>query len=198
MSPDRHLVIFAKAPRLGRVKSRLARDIGTVQAWQFYRHNLMRVIRRMSGDERWTTWLAITPDRAALTLEHDRKVLRIDQGTGDLGARMDRVMTVLPLGPVVVIGTDIPSIQCADINGAFQQLGPHDAVMGPAKDGGYCLVGLKRTPRVPHIFDHVRWSSPHALADTEANILKQNLSVHMLRELEDVDDAASYERWRAS
>ena len=166
-----HLVIFAKAPRLGRVKSRLAKGIGVVPAWQFYRQNLKRIVNRMSANARWTTWL---------------------------GARMGRVMTTLPSGPVVIVGTDIPDIQQTDIRQAFRRLGSYDAVLGPATDGGYWLVGLKRTPSIPRIFEDVRWSSPHALSDTLANLDRQALKVHMLRELEDVDDEQSYERWKST
>jgi uncharacterized protein len=190
-----HLVIFAKAPRLGRVKSRLAKGIGVVPAWQFYRQNLKRIVNRMSANARWTTWLAVTPDKSSLLMG---KVRMIDQGTGDLGARMGRVMTTLPSGPVVIVGTDIPDIQQTDIRQAFRRLGSYDAVLGPATDGGYWLVGLKRTPSIPRIFEDVRWSSPHALSDTLANLDRQALKVHMLRELEDVDDEQSYERWKST
>lgn len=200
MSPilpgNRHLIIFAKAPRLGRVKSRLAKQIGVVQAWQFYRRNLERIINRMSADKRWTTWLAVTPDGASVQIGQRDRIRAMDQGTGDLGVRMSRTMTMLPPGPAVIIGTDIPDIQRSDIQLAFWQLGKHDAVMGPATDGGYWLVGLKRTPRIPDVFSRVRWSGPHALSDTVVNLTRQGLEVHMLRELEDVDDAGSYARWQ--
>jgi glycosyltransferase A (GT-A) superfamily protein (DUF2064 family) len=78
---------------------------------------------------------------------------------------------------------------------AFAALGAHDAVFGPAGDGGYWLVGLRRRPRVPDPFRGVRWSTPHALADTLAN-LRPRERVAMLERLEDIDDAASYRRWR--
>lgn len=195
---NRHLVIFAKAPRLGRVKSRLARDIGLVSAWKFYRHNLTQITNRMSADTRWTTWVAMTPDGTNIPGMKTHRVSYINQRGGDLGDRMGRVMANLPPGPVVIIGTDIPVIQRSDIGQAFQQLGNHDAVMGPAVDGGYWLVGLKRSPHKPHIFSRVRWSISHALTDTLKNLSRRNYKVHMLRELEDVDDASSYKRWKQS
>ena len=64
MTLTNHLVIFAKEPRLGRVKTRLAADIGPLAALAFYRKTLFSVTRRLGGDSRWTTWLAVTPDRA--------------------------------------------------------------------------------------------------------------------------------------
>ncbi|MGH6660397.1 MAG: DUF2064 domain-containing protein, partial [Rhodospirillales bacterium] len=73
-------------------------------------------------------------------------------------------------------------------------LGRADAVFGPAADGGYWLVGLRRRPRRLRLFEGVRWSSEHALADTLANLGGRP---HVLLEtLEDVDDGAAYQRWR--
>jgi glycosyltransferase A (GT-A) superfamily protein (DUF2064 family) len=119
---------------------------------------------------------------------------RIGQGTGDLGERMGRVMRALPPGPAVIIGTDVPDIRPDHVARAFRALGRHDAVFGPAADGGYWLVGLRRRPRVPEIFEGVRWSTEFALADTLANAL--TLDVALLDVLDDVDDGAALERWR--
>jgi hypothetical protein len=119
---------------------------------------------------------------------------QIGQGTGDLGERMGRVMRALPPGPAVIIGTDVPDIRPDHVARAFRALGRHDAVFGPAADGGYWLVGLRRRPRVPEIFEGVRWSTEFALADTLANAL--TLDVALLDVLDDVDDGAALERWR--
>jgi glycosyltransferase A (GT-A) superfamily protein (DUF2064 family) len=90
---------------------------------------------------------------------------------------------------VVIIGTDIPGIAPAHIARAFRLLGGNDAVFGPATDGGYWLVGLRRRPRLLHPFARVRWSGPHALADTLANL--QGRTTTFAATLADVDDAAS-------
>ena len=111
------------------------------------------------------------------------------------GDRMGRLFDVLPPGPVVIIGSDIPDIEPADIADAFKALGGNDAVLGPAPDGGYWLIGRKRTPRIPKPFAKVRWSSCHALQDTLANL--QGLRVALLRELNDIDTAQEYGAWRA-
>lgn len=195
MTLEKHLVVFAKAPRLGRVKSRLARDIGPVAAWAYYRRQLAETSRCLAGAGRWRGWLAVTPDQAVF---RDRPWPdhwdRISQGSGDLGQRMDRIMTVLPPGPVVIVGSDIPGIRPDQIKAAFRRLGDHDAVLGPAPDGGYWLVGLRRRPRLPRAFDNVRWSTPHAMADTLANLA--NHRTVLLDEMEDVDDGLSFARWR--
>jgi len=193
--PANHLVIFLKVPRLGTVKTRLARDIGHVRACSFYRTLSRTMLNRLGRDRRWQRWIAVTPDFEAWPkplytgLWHT-----IHQGTGDLGARMNRVMNALPPGPAVIIGSDIPTITPRHIAQAFKRLGSDDAVFGPATDGGYWLVGLKRRPTVPSIFRNVRWSSETALVDTLAN-LKHGQRIALLEELEDVDDGYGYRRW---
>lgn len=195
-APERHLVIFAKAPRMGRVKTRLARDIGQVPAWGFYRHMLADLVRRLAHDRRWRTVLAVAPDIAAGdNAIWPKDVQRARQGTGDLGQRMQRAFDLLPPGPVVIIGADIPGIRPDHISAAFAALGANDAVFGPAEDGGYWLVGLKRTPRIWTIFADVRWSGPHALTDTRANLA--GAKVALLAPLYDIDDGDDYRRWRS-
>jgi rSAM/selenodomain-associated transferase 1 len=187
----RHLVIFARSPRLGAVKRRLARDIGDMAAWRFYSTVLRRMIARLSRDRRWECWLATTGGPA----RWPSGVRRLDQGHGDLGRRMDRVMRRMPPGPVVIIGTDIPDIGPDHIAAAFAALGRADAVFGPADDGGYWLIGLRRRPFRPGLAGRVRWSSEHALADTE-RLLGPRVRAARLETLIDVDDGESLERWR--
>ena len=105
---------------------------------------------------------------------------------------MARVMALLPPGPVVLIGSDIPGIQPKMIARAFKLLGNHDAVFGPAPDGGYWLVGLRRRPHFSDPFDGVRWSTDQALADSRANLA--GLRIALIDELEDVDDGPSFAR----
>lgn len=193
MIPARHLVVFAKEVRIGRVKSRLAADVGRVAAWAFARRNLESALRRLSARGRWQGWLAVSPDRAAASPAWPADWRVIGQGPGDLGARMGRVMERMPPGPVVIVGTDVPGVRRDHIERAFRLLGSHDAVFGPAVDGGYWLVGLRRRPRVPRLFAGVRWSSEHALADTRAN-LAPRARVAYLETLEDVDDGAALAR----
>jgi hypothetical protein len=197
--PARHLVIFAKAPGLGRAKRRLGREIGASEAARFYRRTLERTIARCGRDRRWRTWLWITPDREpghpAWTVA-GRPLTKIGQGSGDLGARMARPFKSLPPGPVVLIGSDIPTVTPAMIATAFRALGRHDLVFGPAADGGYWLIGAKRVRPWPRgIFAGVRWSSAQALADTLANV-EDRFTIGLVDTLEDIDDAGSYERWK--
>ena len=187
----RHLVIFARAPQLGRVKRRLARDIGDAAATRFYRLALARQIRLLR-DRRWQLWLFVTPDTARADVAW-RGVARRHvrpQGPGDLGVRMKRPFRLLPPGPVVLVGSDIPAMRAHHIARAFSLLGRHDFVFGPASDGGFWLVGARRVRPLPHtLFRGTRWSTPHALADSLAS-LPSGCSVASADVLDDVDDLA--------
>lgn len=189
------LVVMAKAPVAGTVKTRLAGTIGTGEATGFYRAMTASAVRRLTRTRRWKSWLAVSPDRCVTEPFWPEGIDVVAQGTGNLGDRMGRLFDGLPPGPVVIIGTDIPDITPADIADAFRALGGSDAVLGPAPDGGYWLIGLKRTPRVLKPFPGVRWSSSHALADTLANL--EGFRVALLRELDDIDTADEYRAWRA-
>lgn len=185
---QRTLVIMVKVPQVGRVKTRLARGIGAVGAVQVYRHTMRAVLSRVVSRREWRTVLAVAPDADCHSRVFPPGISRWPQGDGDLGARMQRVMDRRRGGPIMIIGSDIPGITAAHIRAGFRALGANDAVFGPAPDGGYWLVGLKRLPRIPRAFHNVRWSSEHALADTQANLV--GLRVTLIQELNDVDDAA--------
>ena len=138
------LVIMIKEPRAGRVKTRLARDIGTIPATWWFRHQSARLIRSLR-DPRWQLVLAVAPDPAVTSRIWPADLPRIAQGQGDLGQRMARMLHGCGPGPVCLIGADIPGISRTHIARAFAALGQHDAVFGPALDGGYWLVGAKHS-----------------------------------------------------
>lgn len=193
-SAVRHLVIMAKVPVAGRVKTRLASGIGAVHANAFYRRELFALLRRVSFDTRWHTSLAVVPDTGVTFGPWPGHVRCIPQGPGDLGRRMARIMAILPPGPAIIIGSDIPGLSSSHIAEGFRVLGGNDAVFGPVPDGGYYLVGLKRTPKVLNPFTNVRWSSPHALKDTAANLDGRRIAY--LSELADIDTAEDLTAFR--
>lgn len=179
------VVVFARAPRLGAVKRRLARDIGGRAALRFHIGTLYGLLRSLRRDRLFRTFLATTPDHAKFALPW--RVARVPQGHGDLGQRMDRACRRFPRGNVVIVGCDIPEASAADARAAFRALGSASAVFGPAEDGGYWLVGLAPN-RPARPFANARWSSEHALTDTLANF--RGRRVARLRCLRDVDTAA--------
>lgn len=180
---------MVKLPRPGRVKTRLARDIGAVAATWWFRHQVARVLRRLR-DPRWRLVLAVAPDREGLSARTwPRDLARVPQGPGDLGVRMLRAVRAVAPADVLVVGADIPSLDRDGVAEGFAALGRHDAVIGPASDGGYWMVGFARGRRLaPGVFAGVRWSGPHARADTLATM--DGMRVATVRCLDDVDSAA--------
>ncbi len=176
------VILFARTPRLGLVKRRLASDIGDVAALRFYRNQLTRMIRELAKLKNFEIIIALTPRHSRL--QPKPRFHGISQSKGDLGQRMARCFDMFRRRQVILIGADIPDLNAAIIRHAARALKSHDAAFGPAADGGYYLVamGAKR-PATP--FANVRWSSPHALADTLMNF--RHHSVTALETLHDVD-----------
>jgi glycosyltransferase A (GT-A) superfamily protein (DUF2064 family) len=108
---------------------------------------------------------------------------------------MQRLFTQLPPGPAIIVGSDIPQLSPAHVAEAFRLLRGTDAVFGRAPDGGYWLVGLKRIPHLLKPFARVRWSGPHALADTLANLREKRIA--FVATLGDVDTREDWQRERS-
>lgn len=173
------LIVFARSPAVGVGKTRLARDIGRVEAWRVYRAMSARVLWAVR-DPRWRMVLRLEGQRLdagwpRLTVER--------QGRGDLGARLTRAMKAHARHGVAVIGVDAPQITRAGIGRAFRA----GNAIGPATDGGFWLLALDAGRARTVGFDGVRWSSAHTLRDTVRVLGPLN----RVETLTDVDDAAS-------
>ena len=185
------VIVFARVPRLGSVKRRLARGIGDRSALRFHVQVLDRLLRDLARERSFRTLAALTPDRARMRLP--ARVRRIAQGNGDLGQRMQHAFAQFPRARVALVGCDIPDLGVADLHAALRALGRADAAFGPAEDGGYWLAAMSpRRPARP--FAAVRWSGEHALADTLANF--RNRRVALLRRLDDIDTVEDFQRWQ--
>jgi hypothetical protein len=185
------VAIFARRPRYGAVKTRLAREIGAGEALAFYRRTLARLARAMAYDARFETVIAVTPDHDASA--HDFAALNlpvIAQGGGDLGRRMLRALKHAGARPAVVIGSDIPALSPWHVAAAFRALGRTEIVFGPARDGGYWLIGARHPSRLSlDALDGVRWSSAQTLADSAARLRPAAILPVVL---DDVDNGAAY------
>ena len=181
------LYVFAKAPRMGAAKTRLAAGIGPVHAQRLYRAMTARVLRGVQ-DPRWDTMLYSSGDAACVP--EWRGLPRRPQPGGSLSPRLAAVFAG-PRRPVIVIGTDAPQVGARDIAEALDALRRERFVFGPASDGGFWLMGA-RAPLRPGFFDGVRWSSAHTLDDVRARAGR----VALLRELTDVDDVEGLRAWR--
>lgn len=191
---EEKLIVFVKAPRPGTVKTRLAKSIGTNAACGAYCllvETLLRRIERLENVE-----LRFTPDDAA---DEIRSWLRktwqtSPQGAGHLGERLQRAFqTAFQNGAnrVVVIGSDCPEITADDVDRAWSALKTNDSVLGPARDGGYWLIGL-RQPQ-PALFQNISWSTATVFEETLARAKAARLNVKLLRQLTDVD---TEHQWR--
>lgn len=173
--------IVAKAPIMGKAKTRLARDIGPAHAKRLYRAMMAQVIRQVR-DPRWEMVLAVTPPHLLGHVPDWDGVAQIPQVSGSLTSRLAALFT--RKGPTIVIGTDCPQVDAKDIAAAFQALRRNDMVFGPADDGGFWLLGANG-PLRRGFFDGVRWSHAETLSDVKA---RTGGSFAELRTLVDVDD----------
>ena len=188
------IAIFAKAPVAGRVKTRLAADLGDRAALGIYRQLLARTVARLTRPG-WRTELWVTPDAAADEDGFWPALLpRKAQGAGDLGARIARALDrATEEAPVIVVGTDIPDLDAAHVRSALSALDREPIVFGPSCDGGFYLVGL-RGPLPKGLFDGVPWSSPDTLARSIESAAP--LTPALIGPLDDLDDRVALDRHR--
>lgn len=201
-SADCQLLVFARVPALGRVKSRLAVGVGQPAALAVYRE-LLAITNAaiVEAGVPATVWLADTASAeptGAEAIEWAAHAARC-QPEGDLGARMTTAFAIAFItgaARVVIIGTDCPELRASHLIQAFGALETADVVLGPATDGGYYLLGL-RQPQ-PELFANKAWSTDSVLADTLADAHRLGLRVALLPELRDVDNAEDLAAWNAA
>lgn len=188
------VVVMLKEPRPGRVKTRLGREIGMVPAAWWFRHQTRGLLRRLGADPRWHLCLAVSPDAAGLTSRvWPPGLQRIPQGTGSLGDRMARILRAPIPGPLLIIGADVPGITPRTLSAALLALRGHDAVLGPAPDGGYWCIGRASAAALPPtLLEGVRWSTAFALEDTRRSL--GALRIAQAPTLADVDTAQDLRR----
>ncbi len=187
MTFSRSLFIFIKNPVIGLAKTRIAAQVGDERALDIYRY-LLSYTKEVSA--------AVPSCRRLLFYSHliesgdawkeDIFTKQLQQGR-DLEERLINAcgQWLSPPSPTLIIGSDCPYITVDIIEQAFFALQAHDTVLGPSKDGGYYLIGLKQSSKA--IFQNVRWSSQWTLEDTLHNIGKLGLTTTLLPSLSDID-----------
>ena len=193
------VLIFAKPPRMGLAKTRLAAGLGRTEARRIAHFTLARTMRavRSSGLD---VALYLAPEYAlgeTLGGTWPPHLPRFSQGSGTLTERLGKGLADSPNGPVLFIGTDAPDISATLLRQAVRALQRNDAVFGPADDGGFWLVSVNKRPGLPSLFDNVRWSGPHARADVQAN-LPSSFRLTLLETLQDLDEEPDWRRWNAN
>ena len=201
--PVPRLQVFAKPPVAGLVKTRLAASIGSDAALAVYRDLLLRTLRLAAMARRAgivsevELWVAPEADPGALASwgEQHGFVLKTQHGA-DLGARMQAaVRSALRAGTsAIIIGTDAPELDIEYMARAAAALQSGDAVIGPAEDGGYVLIGATR--ELP-IFEGIPWSTPAVVERTRDRLRQASARWTELPMSWDVDTAADYARLRA-
>jgi uncharacterized protein len=197
----RRLILFARHPVPGQVKTRLIPALGPEGAAALHRRLLLRAFRtarelcasREVGME--IRFAGANEDAMSHWLGDDHWCRR--QGEGDLGQRMEEAFSAsLEEGSqaTVLIGSDCPNLTPKRLAAAFEALQSHPVVLGPATDGGYYLVGLTRP--VPELFRGVAWGSSSVLAESMRNLERVRLRPALLEPLDDLDRPEDVAVWR--
>lgn len=196
MAPLPCVAVMAKRPEPGRVKTRLAADLGEEVAARLSEAFLRDTLRTMRSQANAERCLYVAPAGSEVwfaALDPDAQL--VVQPELDFGARVAAGFGALfdaGLGPVVFVGADMPHLAPELLDEAFDALTRTDVVLGPCEDGGYYLIGL--AAERPRLLDGVRWSTAHTLADTVARAQAHRLSVHLTPESFDVDELADLRR----
>ena len=192
------LVVFAKAPQAGRVKTRLVPLLGAQGAARLHARMIEDTLRLAARAHFARIELHCAPHArhpAFATLARRYPLTLHAQGRGDLGARMlracERVLRTAKT--VVLVGTDCPVLRVADLRAAVRALqGGADAVLSPAEDGGYALIGLRRVS--PRLFAGIEWGSSSVLEQTRVRLRELGWRWRELRAVWDVDRPDDYVR----
>lgn len=181
------LIIFAKNPVLGKVKTRLARETGDEKALEIYKlllGNTYRQTKEIVCDK--YLFLSDSTDKNI----YDSNFKQMIQSGKDLGERMSNAfVNIFEKGfeKAIIIGTDCPELNSEIIYEAFDKLNEHDIVIGPAGDGGYYLIGLNKPDK--SLFENIKWSSGEVLDMTKDKIKTSGKNYFLLKELNDIDEA---------
>jgi rSAM/selenodomain-associated transferase 1 len=185
------IVIFAKAPVPGRVKTRLIPALGEVRAAQLAFEMLQATVAEARAAGLGTPELCATPHPDDPSWQPFLPVSQVglaDQGEGDLGERLARAASrVVDAGDnILLIGTDCPALDSHKLRAAASALPTSDAVIHPTMDGGYALLGLRHFE--PSLFQGIAWSGPTVAADTISRIEGLGWSLVVGETLQDIDE----------
>ena len=186
------LLVFSKNPTLGKVKTRLAKTIGKEKALKVYKALLKKtasVLEELEVDIHLYYSDFIEKNDLFSTVATQKK-----RQTGEqLGERMSNAFreSLISYNKVVIIGTDLWTLEIQDIKNAFRALENHAAVIGPSTDGGYYLLGIKEV--IPQIFLNKQWGTSSVLPNTLKDL--KSIKYHLLPEKNDIDTFSDLEEY---
>jgi uncharacterized protein len=199
--PVRRLILFAKDPVPGHVKTRLGREIGALAAAALYEAFLTDLSAALPCPAEWDAVLAHAEFEPGpfLLVAFGPPWDLLPQGDGTLGERMTRAIVRSRMEgrrDVVIAGSDAPTLSLDDLHEAFAALaGDSDVVYAPSPDGGFSLVGMRGNVDPAAVFPAaVRWSSPHALEDSRRSAAARGYHVRLLSSVPDIDEMKDLER----
>jgi uncharacterized protein len=182
------LIVFVRKPELGKVKTRLAATMGDVAALKVY-ELLLAHTQQVAVTLELPVYVYYACGIGENDIWQGPHLYKKEQQGVDLGQRMAHAFAAVFAeghGKVVIIGSDCYALTAPMVQTAFQQLQNSDAVIGPATDGGYYLLGLSRP--MPQIFEGIVWSTPTVAAATMGKLYQLDCSVSMLQPLPDIDE----------
>lgn len=184
-SSKKAIIIFTRNPELGQCKTRLAKTIGDTSALEVYKHLLEHTanVAKITNADKYVFYSETIQKNDFWDPSIFRKKL---QNGRDLGAKMQNAFTdIFSLGyqKVIIIGSDLLDLKPTHINLAFDALNENEFVIGPAKDGGYYLLGMHAMQDI--IFKDKTWGTPSVLKETLKNLTES--SYYLLEELNDID-----------
>ena len=190
------VLVFQKNEVLGKVKTRLAAGMGEPRALEIYRHLIQLTYSALVDVPAsiWTYFSDFIPEVVTPPIEKSF----VQEGQ-DLGERMAFAFArsfEVGMDKVVLIGTDCPTLQSQHLNEAFEALTDSDLVLGPATDGGYYLIGMKR--RADYLFEGISWSTSQVLTETLNVASQHGLTTTLLQELNDIDTSEDWERYTSN
>ena len=182
------IVIFARFPRPGEVKTRLEPALGPEGAARVYRILLERTLEAARDSGLACEVRCTGSDRAMFAATFGDWFACAEQGDGDLGTRLARVD-----GPALVVGSDLPAISPELLRDAARALDDAPVVLGPASDGGYWLIGFRNTPRF--LFEDMAWSTDRVFAETLRRLRERGIEPALLPKLSDIDEPSDLADW---
>lgn len=190
------LGIFFRIPESGKVKKRLAEQIGdelALKAYQAMLYETMKKVETLEGIDIYGFY----EGNLQISVELPTTFTYIPQIGKDLGQRMSNAVAYLfekGYGKVVLIGSDSPDLPFKFITEAFRLLSLHEIVIGPARDGGYYLIGMNKPLNL--IFNNISWGSDEVLKKTLLMTKKANIKYSLLPEWYDIDDLEGLKQWK--
>ena len=182
------LILFVRNPILGKVKTRLAKAIGDEKALEVYRQLLSKT-HNITYSLSCAKFVYYADEVTQSDLWSKGNFIKKAQSGNDLGERMYNAFADLSeagFARIIIIGSDCFELTNEILQDAFEQLKAHDAVIGPAYDGGYYLLGMKEL--TPRPFKNKKWSTSSVCADTINDFVKLDASYVVLPTLNDVDE----------